>query len=163
MSVESQNLYQINTGILPKDACIVIVHTQWNPGIVNELVGGCVSVLREYGFHNFKIVQVPGTFELTFGVKSVWDKHSNKFEKPQCFIALGCVVRGDTPHFDYICKAATEGIVQLNLMLPVPTIFGVLTVDNETQAYERLGGSHGHKGKEAALTALKMMELKFNS
>ncbi len=162
MSVESQNLYHINTGILPKDACIVIVHTQWNPGIVNELVGGCVGVLNELGFHNYKIVQVPGAFELTFGIKSMWDRHSNKFEKPQCFIALGCVMRGDTPHFDYICKAATEGILQLNLMLPVPTIFGVLTVDNETQAYERLGGSHGHKGREAAMTALKMMELKFN-
>lgn len=161
MSVESQNLYQINTGILPKDACIVIVHTQWNPGIVNKLVEGCVAVLKEYGFNNYKFVQVPGTFELAFGIKSTWDRHAHKFEKPQCFIALGCVVRGDTPHFDYICKAATEGILQLNLTLPVPTIFGVLTVDNETQAYERLGGSHGHKGREAALTALKMMELKY--
>jgi 6,7-dimethyl-8-ribityllumazine synthase len=59
---------------------------------------------------------------------------------------LGCVIRGDTPHFDYVCKAVTDGVVQLNLLLPVPTIFGVLTVDNELQATERIGGKHGHKG-----------------
>jgi 6,7-dimethyl-8-ribityllumazine synthase len=75
-------------------------------------------------------------------------------------VALGCVIRGDTPHFDYVCKAVTDGVVQLNLLLPVPTIFGVLTVDNELQAKERIGGKHGHKGGEAAITALKMINLK---
>jgi 6,7-dimethyl-8-ribityllumazine synthase len=70
------------------------------------------------------------------------------------------VIRGDTPHFDYVCQAVTEGVVQLNLHLPVPTIFGVLTVDNEEQAKERIGGRHGHKGEEAAMTALKMIALK---
>jgi 6,7-dimethyl-8-ribityllumazine synthase len=72
---------------------------------------------------------------------------------------LGCVIRGDTPHFDYVCKAVTDGVVQLNLLLPVPTIFGVLTVDNELQATERIGGKHGHKGEEAAVTAIKMINL----
>ena len=76
------------------------------------------------------------------------------------FIALGCVLRGDTPHFDYVCKAITDGIVQLNLALPVPTIYGILTVDNQQQIDERTGGKHGHKGKEAAVTALKMIALK---
>lgn len=161
MSTESQNLYQINTGILPKDACIFIVHTQWNPGIVNQLVEGCVDTLREYGMNNFKILSVPGAFEIPFGIRAVWETHRNKFEKPQCFIALGCVLRGDTPHFDYVCKAVTDGILHLNLTLPVPTVYGILTVDNEQQAIDRLGGSKGHKGKEAALTALKMMELKY--
>ena len=69
------------------------------------------------------------------------------------------MVRGDTPHFDYVCKAVTDGVVQLNLSLPVPTIFGVLTVNNDEQAKERTGGKHGHKGEEAAITALKMISL----
>jgi len=72
---------------------------------------------------------------------------------------LGCVIRGGTPHFDYVCKAVTEGVLQLNLTLDVPTIFGVLTVDNEEQARERIGGIHGHKGEEAAITAIKMILL----
>jgi 6,7-dimethyl-8-ribityllumazine synthase len=70
---------------------------------------------------------------------------------------LGCVIRGDTPHFEYVCKAVTDGVLQLNLLLPVPTIFGVLTADNELQAKERIGGKHGHKGEEAAVTAIKMI------
>jgi len=69
------------------------------------------------------------------------------------------VIRGGTPHFDYICQAVTDGVLQLNLNLPVPTIFGVLTVDNEEQAKERIGGKHGHKGVEAAITAIKMISL----
>ena len=69
------------------------------------------------------------------------------------------MIRGETPHFDYVCKAVTEGILQLNLQLPVPVIFGILTVDNEQQALDRLGGAHGHKGEEAAITALKMIAL----
>ena len=72
---------------------------------------------------------------------------------------MGCVVRGDTPHFDYICNAVTNGILQLNLSIPVPVIFGVLTVDSNEQAKERVGGEHGHKGEEAAITALKMILL----
>ncbi|MBA3675703.1 MAG: 6,7-dimethyl-8-ribityllumazine synthase, partial [Chitinophagaceae bacterium] len=75
------------------------------------------------------------------------------------FIALGCVLRGDTPHFDYVCKAVTDGVIQLNLSLPVPTIFGVLTVDNDKQALDRVGGVHGNKGEEAAISALKMIVL----
>ena len=79
--------------------------------------------------------------------------------KADAFIALGCVIKGDTPHFDYVCKAVTDGVTQLNLSLPVPTIFGVLTVNTEEQANERIGGKHGHKGEEAAVTALKMIAL----
>jgi 6,7-dimethyl-8-ribityllumazine synthase len=69
------------------------------------------------------------------------------------------VIRGGTPHFDYVCRAVTDGILQLNLTLPIPVIFGVLTLDNEDQAWERLGGPHGHKGEEAAVTALKMISI----
>ena len=74
-------------------------------------------------------------------------------------IALGTVIRGDTPHFDYVCKAITDGIVSLNMLLDVPVIFGVLTVNDEQQALDRTGGAHGNKGEEAAFTALKMIAL----
>ena len=94
--------------------------------------------------------------EIPFAIKNYWEKAGKK-KKPDAFIALGCVIRGDTPHFDYVCKAVTDGVLQLNLLLPVPTIFGVLTVDNELQAKERIGGKHGHKGEEAAVTAIKMI------
>jgi 6,7-dimethyl-8-ribityllumazine synthase len=69
------------------------------------------------------------------------------------------VIKGDTPHFDYVCRAVTDGVLQLNLRLPVPTIFGVLTVDNEQQAIERIGGKHGHKGREAAAATIKMISI----
>jgi 6,7-dimethyl-8-ribityllumazine synthase len=108
---------------------------------------------------NYRIVTVPGAFELVFGIKNYWDNHKYKEDKPSAFIALGCVLKGDTPHFEYVCNAATDGILQLNLILPVPVIFGVLTVNNQQQADERTGGSHGNKGAESAATALKMIAL----
>lgn len=162
MSTENENLYNINAGILPKDACIVIVHTQWNADIVDKLLEGCLKVLHNYEMNNYKIVHVPGAFEIPFAIKSFWDGYQNKFEKPNVFIALGCVLRGDTPHFDYVCKAITDGILHLNLILPVPSIFGVLTVDHQQQADDRTGGAHGNKGEEAALLALKMIEFKYS-
>ena len=162
MATVNENLYNIDAGILPKDACIVIVHTQWNPQTVNKLLDGCVKVLQQYGMHNHKVISVPGAFEIPFTIKNFWETYQNKFEKPQAFIALGCVMRGGTPHFDYVCKAITDGVLQLNFALPVPTIFGVLTVDDQQQADERTGGIHGNKGEEAALTALKMITLKYS-
>ena len=104
-------------------------------------------------------ITVPGAFEIPFAIKSYWDAHKYKDDKPCAFIALGCVLKGDTPHFEYVCQAVTNGILQLNLTLPVPTIFGVLTVDDQQQIDERTGGKHGHKGEEAAVTALKMIAL----
>jgi len=139
-----------------KDAFIVIVKTEWNAAIVDELENGCLSKLQQYNVKKIITVTVPGCFEIPFAIKNYWQQTGT--EKPQAFVALGCVIRGDTPHFDYVCQAVTEGVLQLNLMLPVPTIFGVLTVNNEEQAKERLGGSHGHKGEEAAVTALKMIK-----
>ncbi len=162
MASVNENLYNFNAGILSKDACIVIVYTEWNAEIVNKLLQGCIKILQQYGMNNYKIITVPGAFEIPFAVKHFWDTYQNKFEKPQAFIALGCVLRGGTPHFEYVCKAVTDGIVHLNLMLPVPTIFGVLTVDNQQQADERTGGTHGNKGEEAAISALKMMALKYS-
>ena len=156
--VKNSNLKDIDTGILNKDACIVLVKTEWNAAIVDQLERGCIAMLEKYTVKKIVIITVPGAFEIPFAIKSYWE-NSNKKKKPDAFIALGCIINGDTPHFDYVCKAVTDGVVQLNLSLPVPTIFGVLTVDNEQQANERIGGKHGHKGEEAAITALKMIAL----
>ena len=158
MSVSSQNLYSTAGILIPKDACVVIIRTEWNATTVDKLEEGCKKVLIENKVQHC-IITVPGAFEIPFGIKSYWDAHKYRDDKPCVFIALGCVLRGDTPHFDYVCRAVTDGVVQLNLSLPVPVIFGVLTVDNEEQAKERIGGKHGHKGGEAAITALKMISL----
>ena len=155
--VSNSKLLQIDAGILNENACIVIVRTEWNAEIVDELEKGCLSVLQREGLTHIRVVTVPGAFEIPFGIKSFWDANKYKDDRPLAFIALGCVLRGDTPHFDYVCNAVTDGILQLNLTMPVPTIFGVLTVDNQQQADERIGGKHGHKGEEAAITALKMI------
>lgn len=158
MSTNSANL-NYNTGIqLPPDACVVIVRTEWNAGTVDKLEAGCLKILQQHNVHH-KVITVPGAFEIPFGIKKYWESVKYKEDKPHAFIALGCVLRGDTPHFDFVCKAVTDGVVQLNLSLPVPSVFGVLTVDNQQQVDERLGGKHGHKGEEAAITALKMISL----
>ena len=158
-SGSNSKLSAINTGILQlADACIVLVKTEWNAAIVDELEKGCREELQKHKVKKIITITVPGAFEIPFGIKRCWE-NSVKKKRPDAFIALGCVIRGNTPHFDFICKAVTEGIVQLNCSLPVPTIFGVLTVENELQAKERIGGKHGHNGERAALTALKMISL----
>jgi 6,7-dimethyl-8-ribityllumazine synthase len=158
MSTDSNNLYN-TTGIqLPPDACVVIVRTEWNAATIDKLEAGCVQVLNEQQVH-YKIITVPGAFEISFAIKKYWEQHKYKDDKPHAFIALGCVLRGDTPHFEYVCQAVTTGVTQLNINLPVPTIFGVLTVDNQQQIDERTGGAHGNKGAEAAITAIKMIAL----
>lgn len=147
----------LNEGIpVVQDAFVVIVKTEWNAYITDSLEEGCKRVLEENGLKS-KTVVVPGAFEIPFAIKTV---HANSSQTPDAYIALGTVIRGDTPHFDYVCKGITDGVMQLNLSLDVPTIFGVLTVDNEQQAIERIGGIHGHKGEEAAATAIKMIALK---
>lgn len=158
MSTASSNLYNTSGIQVPKDACVVIVRTEWNAATVDKLEEGCRKVLADKKVQHMSIT-VPGAFEIPFAVKSYWEAHKYKDDKPCAFIALGCVLRGDTPHFDYVCKAVTDGIVQLNLSLPIATVFGVLTVDNQQQIDERTGGKHGHKGMEAAVTALKMIAL----
>jgi 6,7-dimethyl-8-ribityllumazine synthase len=158
--VSNSNLYDIDAGILNvQDACVVIVRTEWNAKIIDELEAGCRRVLAEQKIGSVTTVTVPGAFEIPFGIKAYWESAKYWNHRPGAFIALGCIIQGDTPHFDYVCKAVTDGVVQLNLTLPVPSIFGVLTVLNEQQALDRLGGSHGHKGEEAAITALKMIAL----
>lgn len=139
-------------------AKVAIVYTEWNEKIVGELINGAERIINEYGMTCVEKLAVPGSFELPFACKQLYDYYHETDEVPEAIIAFGTVIRGGTPHFEYVCKAVTEGILRLNLMLPIPVIFGVLTLDNETQAWERLGGEHGHKGEEAAITALKMIK-----
>ncbi len=156
--IANSKVLQVDTGILNiQDACIVLVKTEWNAAIVGELEKGAIAGLQKHDVKKIITITVPGAIEIPFAIRSFWDAETE--QKPDAFIALGCVVRGDTPHFDYVCKSVTDGVLQLNLSLPVPVIFGVLTVDNEEQARERIGGKHGHKGDEAAITALKMVSL----
>src|SRR4051812_563405 len=150
---------ELNKGIpVLRDAFVFIVKTEWNAHIIDRLEEGCVEVLRTNNV-GYKTIVVPGAFEIPFAINQLY---RNGKDVADAFIALGTVIRGDTPHFDYVCKGITDGVMQLNLALDVPTIFGVLTVENEQQAEERIGGLHGHKGEEAAVTAMKMIGLKRN-
>jgi 6,7-dimethyl-8-ribityllumazine synthase len=158
--IGKSNLLRSKDGSLQaRDASVVIVRTEWNAAIVNALVQGCREELKRAGLPDCKVITVPGAFEIPFCIKSYWETHKYTDDRPNAFIALGCVLRGDTPHFEYVCRGVTDGVTQLNLTLPVPTVFGILTVDNQQQAEERIGGKHGHKGEEAAITALKMISL----
>ena len=153
--VANSKLFEQIRGIQQvKDALVVLVKTEWNAAIVDELERGCLKVLQQYNVSS-KTVVVPGAIEIPFAINQFWANNKT----PSAFIALGTVVRGDTPHFDYVCQSVTAGITQLNISLPVPVVFGVLTVNTQLQAEERIGGKHGHKGEEAAITALKMIVL----
>jgi 6,7-dimethyl-8-ribityllumazine synthase len=144
------------TGIQKKNACVVLIKTEWNAEIVDQLERSCLAELEELHVKKVRTITVPGAIEIPFGILEYW-QHAGKKKRPDAFIALGCVIKGDTPHFEYVCQSVTNGILQLNLSLPVPVIFGILTVNNEEQALQRI-----HKGKEAAITALKMITLKDN-
>lgn len=159
-SSESSTLLDVSSIGKLENARVAIVATEWNEKIVSEQIAGAKKIAAQTGAVISNVVYVPGCFELPFACKAVWDNKDNLSEAPEAIIAFGAVIRGGTPHFEYVCKAATEGILQLNLTLPVPVIFGVLTLDTEAQAWERLGGSHGHKGEEAMISALKMIRMK---
>lgn len=154
MASSGNNL--LNKGIpSPEDAFIVLVKTEWNAPIVNLLEKGAKKILRAAG-SKMRTLTVPGAVEIPFAIKNHYTYCS---QLPDAYIALGTVIQGDTPHFTYVCQSVTDGITQLNLSLDVPVIFGVLTLLNDEQARERTGGRHGNKGEEAAITALKMIEL----
>jgi len=157
--INNSKLLQTSTGILKKDACVVLVKTEWNAAITDELENGCRQELEKQGVKKIITLTVPGAFEIPFAIKQHWERAGKK-KRADAYIAIGCVIKGDTPHFDYVCRAVTDGVLQLNLILPVPSIFAVLTVNNEEQAKERIGGRHGHKGVEAAISALKMINTK---
>src|SRR5580658_2191783 len=148
--ISKSKLLETTTGILEtRDACIVIVRTEWNAEIVDKLENGCKQTLIERNIKDIRIINVPGAFEIPFAIKNYWDVHKYRDDRPDAFIALGCVLRGETPHFDYVCKAVTDGVLYLNLHMPVPTVFGILTIENLQQAEDRTGGKKGHKGIEA--------------
>jgi 6,7-dimethyl-8-ribityllumazine synthase len=163
MAQLNNNKNEIPQGIFnQKDALIVIVHTQWNNDIVDALKSSAQENLKINSFNNLQFLKVPGAVEIPFAINNYWQQAiQNNAVLPKAFIAFGCVIKGDTPHFDYVCEAVTYGVMQLNLQLPVPTIFGVLTVNNHQQALDRIkDGSVGDKGKEAAYAALDMIHLK---
>ena len=137
-----------------RDVLVVLVKTEWNAEIVDELEKGCLKILKEYNIQT-KTLVVPGAVEIPFAIQQCWSNNNS----PSAFIALGCIIRGDTPHFDYVCQSVTQGITYLNTSFQVPVIFAVLTVDNMQQAKERAGGTQGNKGEEGAITAIKMMIL----
>ena len=154
--IANSKLFQNTEGIRKlKDALVVLVKTEWNAEIIDELENGCNKILDQYGIKH-KTIIVPGAIEIPYAIHQCWPKAIGV----SAFIALGCVIRGGTPHFEYVCQSVTQGITHLNVTLPVPVIFGILTVDSLEQAKERAGGVHGNKGEEAAITALKMILLK---
>lgn len=157
-SSSSQSLYDTTILSALKGAKVGIVFTEWNDKIVNELKLGAERIIQQFHASLVASIAVPGSFELPFGCRLLMEE--KKKDRPEAIIALGAVIRGGTPHFEYVSKAVTDGIAALNLTAKIPVIFGVLTLDTEEQAWERLGGTHGHKGEEAALAALKMIALK---
>lgn len=142
------------------DMKFAIVVAEWNSQITDNLLKGARESLLNYGAKekNITVVQVPGSFELTAGARLFAEN-----KKIDAVICLGCVIQGETRHFDFICNAVSFGLTQLSVTYKKPFIFGVLTTDNLQQALDRAGGKHGNKGEEAAVTAIKMVRLMRNS
>ena len=132
-----------------------IVVSEWNRQVTEKLFEGTYNTLIRHGVHpdNIYMEWVPGSFELTFGARQMAESLPI-----DAVIVIGCVVKGDTPHFDYVCMSVTQGITALNVKYDIPFIFGMLTTDNMLQAEERAGGRYGNKGDEAAITAIKMTD-----
>jgi 6,7-dimethyl-8-ribityllumazine synthase len=132
-----------------------IVVAEWNEDITEALYEGAAASLLEHGVKKVNIIRknVPGSFELSIG--GLWMAQEKKIDAVIC---LGCVIQGDTPHFDYICQAVAYGVTEAGLKTGKPVIFGVLTTLNKQQALERAGGKLGNKGEEAAITAIKMLD-----
>jgi 6,7-dimethyl-8-ribityllumazine synthase len=133
-----------------------LVVAEWNHEITETLAEGAVETLLKHGVteEDIMIKRVPGTFELSLGAQFMAE-----YTAADAIICIGCVIRGDTPHFEYICQGVTQGITNVNLDYNIPVIFSVLTTDNLEQAKDRAGGKHGNKGIEAAITAIKMAAL----
>jgi 6,7-dimethyl-8-ribityllumazine synthase len=154
MSSAQHNLSSFDPNNLPNlpDAVIGIVVAEWHSEITNALLNGALEALTlaKVKPENIHVLKVPGTYELPYGAVKTIDKHH-----PDAVVCLGCVIQGETRHFDFICNAVANGLMQLNIQHKIPVTFGVLTTDNLEQAQNRSGGKHGNKGFEAGLTALK--------
>ena len=136
------------------DLKVGIVAARWNSRVTDALLNGAVDRLHELGYNDIEVVRVPGTVELTFAAAQM--SRSGDFD---AVIMIGCVIRGGTPHFDYVCDSATQGCAFLNATGDVPVIFCVLTTDDEQQALDRAGGALCNKGTEAAEAAIEMASL----
>lgn len=159
MASSLKNLSSYDPSTIP-DASkmkIGVVVSEWNEEVTAALAEGAINTLKKHGCtdENIFVMPVPGSFELTFGCRLVAEKHPL-----DAVIAIGCVIQGETRHFDFICQSVSNGIVELNLEYDIPFIFGVLTTENQQQALDRAGGKHGNKGDEAAVTAIKMVGLR---
>ena len=146
------------SGQLPKveNMRVAIVAAEWNGHITSALTQGAVDLLTAQGLtpgEDIQIFHVPGAVELTFAASQLIE--ASLFD---AVIVFGCVIRGGTPHFDYVCQSVTQGITSLNADCDIPVIFGVLTVDCEQDALDRAGGALGNKGTEAAEAAIKMVD-----
>lgn len=141
---------------VPRDARVAVVAARFNQTIVDELLAGCLRRLAalEVAEDRIEVYRVPGAFELPVAAKVL--ARTNRFHAVIC---LGCVIRGDTPHFDYVAGEAARGIQQVALSEALPIIFGVLTTNTEQQALDRTGGPHGHAGERAAEAALEMIAM----
>ena len=157
MATQYQNLSEYDPNKVPDASKMTfgIVVSEWNSEITNKLRDGAYNTLLLHGAkpENITIAYVPGSFELIYGAKRL-----AKSIKPDAIIGLGCVIRGDTPHFDYVCSGVTQGFSSLNRKGDIPFIFGLLTNDTMQQSIDRAGGIHGNKGDEAAITAIKMID-----
>ena len=157
MATAYQNLSSYDFDSVPdgSEMSVGIVVAEWNKHITEALLEGACNTLERHGVkpENIVVKRVPGSFELTFGAKLMGE--TGAFN---AVIILGCVVQGDTPHFDYVCSGVTKGITELNLMNDIPFIFGLLTTNTMQQSEDRAGGIHGNKGDEAAITAIKMID-----
>jgi 6,7-dimethyl-8-ribityllumazine synthase len=157
MATAYQNLSSYDRNNIPEASKmrVGIVVSEWNRSITERLLEGACNTLERHHVQaeNILVFRVPGSFELTFGAQQM-----TKYCDVDAVIILGCVVRGDTPHFDYVCEGVTGGITTLNATQDIPVIFGLLTTDNMQQAEDRAGGKFGNKGDESAITAIKMID-----
>ena len=158
-SLHNLSDYDINSVPSAEDVRFGIVVSEWNNNITSALLQGAYDTLLRHGAkeENIRVMTVPGSFELVYGSSQMV-----KSGKVDAVIAIGCVIRGDTPHFDYICQGATYGLSKLNLQSDVPVIYGLLTCNNHDQAEARCGGILGNKGDECAITAIKMVSYRRN-
>jgi len=157
MATAGQHLSTYDSESIPNASKmrIGIVVSEWNGAITEKMLEGACKTLRKHGvqFDNMPVFRVPGSFELTFGAQQV-----AKYGDVDAVIVLGCVIRGETPHFDYVCQGVTEGVTRLNATQDIPVIFGLLTTENMQQADDRAGGTYGNKGDESAISAIKMID-----
>ncbi|PZX92959.1 6,7-dimethyl-8-ribityllumazine synthase [Flavobacterium aquariorum] len=155
MATVNKNLsdYDKNTVPNAKDFRFGIVVSEWNDTITEGLYNGALAALLENEVPPHHIIRwnVPGSFELIYGSKKMLQT-----QNVDAVIAIGCVIQGQTKHFDFVCEGVTQGIKDLNVQTDIPVIFCVLTDDNIQQSIDRSGGIHGNKGTEAAIAAIKM-------